>query len=237
MVSTTSQVLRFLVCWWICCITTAFIPSLHQPSLSLSSSFSSQRFMIGQLFDDMVASFQSNSNNSKKKVVQELKESIRSLSQGTNNGLSATDGQRTEIASLVKELEQYNPTKKLSSNDKLNGSWTLIYTTNQGSSAGKLGPFVGEVEQAIELPDDYINYVRLPFLEGALTATWDVLADNKWQVNFQTLEFKLLGIPVIQTKLEAQGIWRKTYLDEDFRILYAIGGKNTETENIYILAK
>ena len=33
------------------------------------------------------------------------------------------------------------------------------------------------------------------------------------------------------------GIWRTTYLDEDFRILYATGGKNTVKENVYILTK
>lgn len=172
-------------------------------------------------------------------IVSRLKENIRSISEGTDNGISATDSQREEIAALVQELESLNPTTKLSLDEKLNGSWNLIYTTNSGSSAGKLGPFVGNVEQRICLPqDEYINFVRLWGLEGALTATWDVLSNDTWQVKFQTLHFKLLGLPVLQTNLEAQGIWRKVYLDDDFRILYAKSSNIVDAkENIYILAK
>ena len=36
----------------------------------------------------------------------------------------------------------------------MNGSWNLVYTTNGGSSAGKLGPFVGDVEQRIFLSNE-----------------------------------------------------------------------------------
>jgi len=121
----------------------------------------------------------------------------------------------------------------------------LVYTTNGGSSAGKLGPFVGEVEQLIriagrdEADADYINYVRIGggAVEGALTATWDVLSEDKWQVNFESVKFKVLGFTLADKELSAVGIWRMTYLDDDFRILYAAGGKNVPKENIYILAK
>ena len=121
----------------------------------------------------------------------------------------------------------------------------LVYTTNGGSSAGKLGPFVGEVEQLIriagrdEADADYINYVRIGggAVEGALTATWDVLTEDKWQVNFESVKFKVLGFTLADKELSAVGIWRMTYLDDDFRILYAAGGKNVPKENIYILAK
>ena len=217
--------------------TLAFAPIAQNkntiPSTSGSSESSSSFSMIGQLFDFMGGS----QTVHKKEQRTDLKNQIRSLAQGTKNGLSASEEKREMIAGLVGELEKINPTSKLTSDDKLNGSWNLIYTTNEGSSAGKLGPFVGGVEQLIEMPDDYINFVRIGPLEGALTATWDTLSANKWQVNFQTLEFKLFGLPLVKSPLQAQGIWRKTYLDDDFRILYAIGGKNTEKENIYILAK
>lgn len=173
------------------------------------------------------------------------------------------------------ELEDANVTKDLATSDLLNGSWKLVYSSNGGSSAGKLGPFVGEVEQLIRLNtgtdadadagnDDYINYVRLGngAVEGALTATWDVLSDEKWEVKFETLKFKVLGVTLVEKDLNARGIWRMTYLDEDFRILYAAskavaeedkdeevnadadvdqdkGGdvQSEVKENIYILAK
>ena len=51
--------------------------------------------------------------------------------------------------------------------------------------------------------------------------TWDNLDDKKWQVKFQGIELKVLGIPVTNKPLDAVGIWRMTYIDEDLRILYA----------------
>lgn len=180
-------------------------------------------------------------------LASELKQEIRSLAARTQNGIVAADEVRSAIAENVRRLEAINPTSDLTSSAKLNGSWKLVYTTNGGSSAGKLGPFVGDVEQLIRLGndnsdtdgDDYINYVRLGggAVEGALTATWDVKSKKEWQVNFQSIRFSILGIPVVEKELGATGIWRKSYLDDDFRILYAIGGKNAINENIYILSK
>ena len=180
-----------------------------------------------------------------------FKNKIRDLAQNTDNGLNAPESVQREILSCVKELEQTVDTKgkvttNLVSDPKLNGSWKLVYTTNGGSSAGKLGPFVGEVEQLIKIEDDfYINYVRVggKSIEGALTATWDVLDDKTWQVNFQSIEFKLFGITLLEKDLEAKGIWRKSYLDDDFRILYASEVRKDDSDeskkkgNIYILSK
>lgn len=80
-------------------------------------------------------------------------------------------------------------------------------------------------------------------MEGALDATWDVTGPNSWNVIFQTLTFKVLGIPVVDRKpLPNQvGVWKLTYLDEDLRILYAAGmtnqGKPAKVSNIYILKR
>jgi hypothetical protein len=181
--------------------------------------------------------------NIAKERIQEIKDEIKFLSKGTSNGISASEQVRFKISTLVSELEASNPTPNLTSSEKLDGSWKLIYTTNGGSSAGKLGTFVGEVEQFIRIKgydrEDYINYVRIGggVVEGALTATWDVLSKNKWQVNFESVKFKLFGITLANKDLSAVGIWRMTYLDENFRILYAAGGKNVPKENIYILGK
>ena len=57
------------------------------------------------------------------------------------------------------------------------------------------------------------------------------------QVNFESVRFSVLGITLVQKDLSAVGIWRMSFLDDDFRILYAAGGKNVPKENIYILAK
>lgn len=63
------------------------------------------------------------------------------------------------------------------------GTWNLVYTTTVGASGGKLGPFVGEVQQVVDIAAGlYINYVRLGPLTGELEATWEVVNKNQWKV-------------------------------------------------------
>ena len=196
----------------------------------------------------LFAKFGAKASSSRSRVdIFALKQEIKQLAKGTQNGIKASEEKRLAITTAVKQLEKVNPVKKLSSTEKLDGSWNLVYTTNEGSSAGKLGslPFVGEVVQDIDLSaGKYVNYVRLPLIEGALTATWDNLNDRTWRVKFESINFKLAGISLVSKPLTAEGIWRLTYIDDDLRVLYAQGsnGKTLEQkdkviENIYILSK
>ena len=58
-----------------------------------------------------------------------------------------------------------------------------MYTTTAGASGGKLGPFVGEVQQEVDIADGlYVNYVRVGPLTGELEATWEVVNKNQWKV-------------------------------------------------------
>ena len=86
----------------------------------------------------------------------------------------------------------------------------------------------------------YFNKVLLfnGVFSGVLSATWDRKNNNIWIVKFQDIVLRLFGIVLTEKSLQGTvGTWRNTYLDENFRILYAIGGKNTVKENIYILEK
>ena len=75
-------------------------------------------------------------------------------------------------------------------------------------------------------------------MTGVLSATWLRKSNVLWIVQFQTIILKLFGIKLTEKSLSGtEGTWRNTYLDENFRILYAIGGKNTVKENVYILEK
>uniref|UniRef100_A0A6U0KQ85 Plastid lipid-associated protein/fibrillin conserved domain-containing protein n=1 Tax=Minutocellus polymorphus TaxID=265543 RepID=A0A6U0KQ85_9STRA len=209
-----------------------------------AGSASTTALPIGQLLSDFLPKSQTGSAIDPQRI-QDIKTEIKALAKGTSNGISASKEVRNQISQLVAELEAANPTPDLTNSPKLNGSWKLVYTTNEGSSAGKLGPLVGEVQQLIRIDgrdggeQDYYNFVRVAggAIEGALRATWDVLAKDKWQVNFKSVRFSVLGIPLVEMELSAVGIWRKSFLDDDFRILYAAGGKNVPKENIYILAK
>ena len=159
--------------------------------------------------------------------------------------MKTTADDKDAIMKAVKELESLNPVKDISRSVKLNGKWNLIYTSNTGSSAGKLGPLVGQVVQDIDLSSGlYTNYAIFlnGLLEASLTATWDTLNAKTWRVNFQSLRFKLFGIQLLEKELKTTGTWRMTYVDDTVRILYAQGNANpknmkTLQENISILKK
>ena len=176
---------------------------------------------------------------------QETIEVILKRSQGKQNGIKTTADDKEAIMKAVKELEALNAVRDVAKSPKLDGKWNLVYTSNTGSSAGKLGPLVGQVVQDIDLSSGlYTNYAIFlnGLLEASLTATWDTLNAKTWRVNFQSLRFKLLGIQLLERELKSVGIWRMTYVDDSLRILYAQGTANpknmtTLQENIYILKK
>ena len=103
-----------------------------------------------------------------------------------------------------------------------------------------MGPFIGKVRQDIVLSEKkYTNYVFLGPVTGALEATWENLGDKKWKVIFIDITLTLFGFQLVKKAFPVgqTGIWRMTYTDENFRVLYAQGGKNMKQENIYILSK
>ena len=225
----------FLVWFLLLTICSAF--QIVPRALGRTISFNSLK-----LFDfdtSGVTSILKRSKNDSRIPIHELKEKIRNLTKGTANGVKASDEVRSEIVEVVTQLEKASiPSAKLTTSPLLDGKWYLAYTENDGSSAGKLGPFVGEVIQEVDLQSDlYVNYVRLPPFEGALTASWEVLAKNKWRVKFESIKFSIFGIKITEQSLTATGTWRFTYVDEDMRILYASGGKNTKKDNLFVLVK
>jgi hypothetical protein len=170
--------------------------------------------------------------------VEEVKVNMISLAHGTQNGVKASKETRVAMAELVAQLERANPTKKLTSSTLIDGDWKLLFTTNDGSSAGKVGPFMGTVTQEVDLSSSYYdNVVTLGPLRGRLSATWNVESSTVWTVEFQTLVLSLFNVPIKSQKLSAVGTWRMTFLDDDMRVLYAQGGKNVKKENMYVLTR
>lgn len=170
-----------------------------------------------------------------------LKDDIFKAAKGTNNGITASAEKREEIDACIAKIVKQNKVSNISKSPLCDGSWKLLYTTNEGSSAGKLGPFIGTVTQEITFADQfYINNVVLfgGAVKASLDATWDVVGKNLWEVKFGGLVLSVFGLPVVQKSLDSvTGTWRNVYLDEKMRILYAIGGKNTVKENVYVLYK
>ena len=174
--------------------------------------------------------------------IKTLKTMLTELAGPTKNGLLASPSTTIEIASVISSLNLLNKITDLTTSAILDGEWTLLYTTNSGSSAGKIGPFIGTVTQDIDLASTfYENKVTIfPFVEASLDATWEHDAfsfDTLWLVKFKKLVLRVFGVPVVTKELDQTGFWRMTYLDADLRILYAKGGKNLKKENVYVLVK
>lgn len=170
-----------------------------------------------------------------------LQDSIGNLCKNKNNGITVLADEKQKVLELVRQLEKQNPSKNIGANPMMNGAWTLVYTSNTGSSAGKLGPFVGKVVQDIDVSKKlYTNYAIFGngLLEASLLATWDDLNPKLWRVRFKSIVFKVLGVKVAEKSLDAVGIWRMSYLDDQYRVLYAKGREDAATpENIYVLKK
>eukprot|EP00667_Euglena_gracilis_P017843 EG_transcript_18865 len=166
-----------------------------------------------------------------------LKERIKSLAEGTQNGTAASPEAQAEVARLVAALERLNPEPAIATAPKLTGNWRLVYTTNTGNSAGKFGPFVGDVFQDINYEaGKYVNVVRLGgVLEARLAADWEVTGASAWAVRFRSIQFRLFGVLLKEQESKGRGTWRMTYLDDDLRVLHASGRPGTE--NVYILAR
>lgn len=233
-----------LICFWFNIATTVHgFQCGNRYRSSRTTMMSSSNYSALSFIPDF---FRGNNNNSNKQQRAELlKAELLRQTSGTGNGIYASESEQKEITSIVQALEKLNTSvPKISSSPKLNGNWRLIYTTNEGSSAGKLGPWIGRVNQIIDIEGNtYENVVCLgpSLLVGRLKATWDTLSNNVWRVKFIDIELKLLNtVTLLKKPLQATGIWRMTYLDDSLRILYASGegGKtNTPRENIYVLIR
>jgi PAP_fibrillin len=101
------------------------------------------------------------------------------------NGLQATQSQRTRISDLVSQIEQLNPTARPAYSPLMNGFWRMLYTdfSPPAASAGKLGPFVGDVFQDLDSTNSVIRNVlriSLPPIRGQLTATQRIRDPKTW---------------------------------------------------------
>ncbi|KAK9825275.1 hypothetical protein WJX74_004899 [Apatococcus lobatus] len=161
--------------------------------------------------------------------LKDIKQKITQLA-GPKNGLDRSPEQKQEIEGLIKQVEakQRSPKKT----DLLGTQWHLAYSTSQQSSGGKLGPFIGWVEQEFpaDQPGKYINKLDLGLLKANLLAEYNYVANNKINVKFVDITFSL-GPFKINRPFTNSGFWDITYVDDDFRILY------TNKSNVFVMEK
>ena len=178
-----------------------------------------------------------------------LKQELYNLCAGTRNGVDADAGRKQAIQRVVTELEvlgqqrwtehQQQHTATAEQGDEkeqeqeedvvtmtdlsLRGSrHELIYCESTGGSSGKIGPFVGYVEQIFANEDEtnFFNAVTLGPLQLALAATRTRVRDGiRYRVNFQHITVTVFGITVVTKPITGSGMWTSRFVDNELRII------------------
>ena len=82
-------------------------------------------------------------------VVKEAKTRLAQLA-GRKYGHDLSESQKEDVREVLKELEAIGP-GNIRQKELLGSNWKLLYTESTGSSGGKVGPLVGQVDQAITI--------------------------------------------------------------------------------------
>lgn len=164
-------------------------------------------------------------------MLQELEALIN---QAPKNGIETPLDIEVQIRDICQDLESVNPTKApVKQSELMNGFWKMRWTNFSPSapSSGKLGPFVGDVFQDVNIGGSNSkakNILRIDFppICGELVANADVVSDSTVAITFETVGNKLAGILPLGPKIEFETgkevrLWEHIYLDDDYRILYA----------------
>ena len=97
----------------------------------------------------------------------------------------------------------------------ISGTYELLWSMAKGGSNGKVGPFVGSVTQEIVDEENFINAVKLGPLKIALSATREVLDDQRIRVKFVSTSVKLFGKQLLDKPTKGQGVWEQIAVNDD----------------------
>ena len=78
--------------------------------------------------------------------VEEAKSRLNQLA-GKKYGHDLTENQKQSVRTVLKQLEA-SESRDMRKKELVGSNWKLLYTESTGSSGGKVGPFVGQVDQA-----------------------------------------------------------------------------------------
>jgi hypothetical protein len=164
----------------------------------------------------------------------QLKNDILQLATSTKRGLTATDEQKEEMNTLFAKLEKLNPTSKPLKTDKVNGDWSLEYTTSD-SILGKGGfPRVGPIIQAIDtntlsaMNSETVAYFGIVPVQRKVTAALDPQSNQLTNVQFKRFSIGPVGFDAPDS---FKGQLDITYLDDDLRLTRGDKG------NIFVLTR
>lgn len=178
-------------------------------------------------------------------LLQELDSLIQ---QSPKNGLDTPEDISEQILDVCRQLEQQNPTRAPVKNSKMmTGFWRMEWTNfaPAAPSSGKLGPFVGDVYQDVDLSENQIarNILRVNFppICGELAASTNAIDDSTLAITFQTVANKIGGVIPLGPKIDFEGrevrLWEHVYLDDEYRILYARRQEEEESRGFLYVMK
>jgi hypothetical protein len=160
------------------------------------------------------------------------------IERAPQNGIETPTELQLQIKDLCTQLQQVNPNPKpCLAPSLLNGFWYMLYTdySPPGPSSGKLGPFVGNVYQEIDLDEGVARNIfrlqnsLLPVLNiiGELTAFPTTKDDGTTvAITFDKVGTKVCGLLPLGPNIEfPKGqeirLWNHIYVDDTYRILFA----------------
>jgi len=167
------------------------------------------------------------SNSGTQAVAAMKRELLAACKDTPKNGVGATQAQQDNVWAAALTLQNEclaQPARK-----PLLGVWELAYSTNEGGSSGKLGPFVGDVTQTFLDDRRFINAVELGPLRVALEAEREVVDDTRIRVSFREMAFSLLGMELFRKPAKGKGVWEQCYVDSNLRVM--------KTPSVFVLRK
>ena len=116
-------------------------------------------------------------------AIKSTKEQINQVISNTDKGRSASEQQRSQIASYLQNLEALCPLIEPARSPLMDGPWIVLYTDAPPPSNGQLGPLKGVAKQVIDLQrGTYKNELYVggsgadedqnAWLSAVLEATW-----------------------------------------------------------------
>lgn len=162
-----------------------------------------------------------------------LKRNLLDLASETKRGIEASQDQRNEIKDLFEKLERLNPTKNPLKTDKVDGNWSLDYSTSD-SIIGKGGfPRIGAIVQTIDLTtssaenSEVVSYfgIKVP---RKVTAALTPQTNRLTNVQFKRFSLGPVGFDAPDS---FRGFLDITYVDDEVRLTRGDKG------NIFVLTR
>jgi len=140
------------------------------------------------------------------------------------------------VEEVVKQLEAVAPAPAASAEKLAGSTWVLVYTTSIGTSSGKVGPFITDVEQGFPADEVgmYYNLSRLGLVSAKLRGEFQVSRPDRIDLEFKDIALSVGPLQLLKKDFPPggmRGYWKLSYADDEFRVFY------TNKGNLFVLRR